>query len=243
MFSFRLILMFFLINSAFFSCKKEPKSVKKTEIKIDTVKIQSKIETQTKSKKELEKKAKASWDTLHYNNVASFFTAYGKQNKENKVLIKTKFGNIKVRLFNDTPIHRANFIFLVKTGYFNTTVFHRVAKEMVIQGGESDGEESAAIRNKYRNYKLPSEASKRHKHKYGALALAKNEEYNPDNLSNPFNFYIVNTKQGAHHLDGLYTVFGEVISGYSTVRKISNVKVGYGEWPIDDVHIKMEVIK
>jgi len=214
-------LLLLLFSFSFFNCNEKQKEPKKPIIKVEKVK-------DSIIKKE-EKKIIKPWDS--------------KQNKETKVLLKTKFGNIKLRLFNDTPIHRANFIFLTKIGYFNTTVFHRVAKHMVIQGGEAEGRESAIYRNKYKNYKLPAEILKHRKHRYGALALAKDEEHNPHKLSNAFNFYIVNNKNGAHHLDGEYTVFGQVISGYSTVRKISNVKVNYSEWPIDDVLIDMEIIE
>jgi len=231
------IILFCTVTSLLLNCKseKEKPLPEKSIIKDSAI-------AKPKPQKKLVKKVEKSWDTLNYNNVKTFFTEYGKLNKETKVVIKTKFGNIKLKLFNETPIHRANFIFLAKTGYFNTTVFHRVNKEMVIQGGEAEGEESARIRNKYKNYRLPAEILKHRKHKYGALALAKNEDYNPENESNPFNFYIVNNGYGAHHLDGLYTVFGQVISGYSTVKKISNVKTGISEWPIDDIHITMEVI-
>jgi len=231
---FNTFLLLLFTSFYFFNCNEKQKTSKKPIVKTNTLK-----DSIVKKKEEIIIKP---WDSLDRQNTKAFFTEYGKQNKETKVLLKTKFGNIKLRLFNDTPIHRANFIFLTKIGYFNTTVFHRVAKHMVIQGGEAEGRESANYRNKYKNYKLPAEILKHRKHKYGALALAKNEEHNPHKLSNPFNFYIVNNKYGAHHLDGQYTIFGQVISGYSTIRKISNVKVNYSEWPIDDVYIDMEVI-
>ena len=156
--------------------------------------------------------------------------------------MKTKYGNIKLRLFKETPIHRASFIFLTKIGYFNTTVFHRIAEDMAIQGGESDEQESSNIRNKYKNYRLPAEILKHRKHKYGALALARELDYNPKKNSNPFNFYIVSNKTGAHHLDGDYTVFGEVISGHSAIRKISKVKVGISDWPIEDIPMTIEIL-
>jgi len=233
------LFLFIILFITLYSCKKENQKVVSN---INTDSIATKKIIDTLIPKKPEKIILKPWDSLTRKNTKAFFTEYGKQNKETIVLIKTKFGNIKLRLFKDTPIHRANFLFLIKIGYFNTTVFHRVAKHMVIQGGEAEGEESAIYRNKYKNYKLPAEILKHRKHKYGALALAKDEDYNHNNLSNSFNFYIVNNKKGAHHLDGEYTVFGQVISGYSTIRKISNVKVNYSEWPIDDIHIEMEVL-
>ena len=183
------------------------------------------------------------WDSLNRQNTRAFFKEYGKQHKETKVLLKTKFGNIKLRLYEDTPMHRASFIFLTKIGYFNTTVFHRIAQDMAIQGGESDSKLSANIRNKYKNYFLPAEISSKRKHKYGTLAIAREVENNPDKVSNPFNFYIISSKYGAPHLDGEYTIFGEVISGFSTIAKIAKVKTTSDDWPINDVFITMEVIK
>lgn len=197
------------------------------------------------TKKALEKpikKVEKEWDSLRYNNVNPFFTAYGEQHKETIVLITTKFGDIKLRLYNDTPIHRANFIFLTKIGYFNTTVFYRVAKNFVIQGGNSDSDFTHRLRYKYGNYLLEPEFKNKRKHVYGALAAARDWEDNPNKLSTPFGFYIVLNKEGAHHLDGEHTVFGEVISGYSTMHKIAQVEVGTDEWPKVDVHMKVKVL-
>ncbi|OSY88358.1 peptidylprolyl isomerase [Tenacibaculum holothuriorum] len=196
-----------------------------------------------KIKKDKEKTfTKRPWDSLNKKNVNAFFTEYGKQNNETKVIIKTNFGNIKLRLFNDTPIHRANFIFLTKIGYFDKTVFYRVAKNFVIQGGDSEEYATSKVRYKYKNYLLQPEFRKNRKHKYGALASAREWENNPNKLSTPFEFYIVQSKKGAHHLNNEHTVFGEVISGFSTINKIANVKVGEGEWPIEDIHMKVEIL-
>lgn len=209
-------------------------------------KVNSEEKQKTISKDSLKNKPKITverpWDSLHKNNVKEFFTEYGKQNKETKVIIKTDFGNIKLRLFNDTPIHRANFIFLTKIGYFDKTVFYRVAKNFVIQGGDSEEYTTSKIRYKYKNYLLKPEFRKNRKHKYGALALAREWENNPNKLSTPFEFYIVQSKKGAHHLNNEHTVFGEVISGFSTINKIANVKVGEAEWPIEDIRMKVEVL-
>lgn len=220
------------------SCKTE-----KQEVKIKIAPKKDSIQPTPKPKKQIVEKVIKPWDSLNHNNVTAFLKEFGKQNKENKVLIKTKFGNIKLRLFNETPLHRASFIFLSKIGYFNTTVFHRIARDMAIQGGESDGQESTNIRNKYQNYRIPSEVLKHKKHRYGALALARELDYNPNKKSNPFNFYIISNKTGAPHLDGDYTVFGEVISGYSTIRKISKVKTGRSDWPIVDIPMEITILK
>lgn len=184
-----------------------------------------------------------SWDSLKHHNVVPFFTEYEKQHKETIVLIKTKFGDIKIRLYKDTPIHRANFIFLTKIGYFDTTVFYRVAPNFVIQGGNSDDFYTMKQRHKYGNYLMKPEFRKNRRHKYGALAAAREWEHNPDKLSSPFEFYIVQNRKGAHHLDNEHTVFGEVISGFATIDKIANLEAGVDEWPKVDVHMKIEVVK
>jgi cyclophilin family peptidyl-prolyl cis-trans isomerase len=204
-------------------------------------KIQPQI-TEKNIKKVKEKEVEKSWDSLNSSNVEAFLTKYGKQNPETKVIIKTKFGNIKLRLYEDVPIHRANFIFLTKIGYFNTTVIYRVAKNFVIQGGNSDNWYTQKQRRKYGNYLMQPEFKKHRTHKYGALAAAREWENNPDKLSSPFEFYMVHKRSGAHHLDGEHTVFGEVISGFDTMDKISRVKVGVDEWPVDDIPITIEIL-
>ena len=218
-----------LSASLLFQCNKEKK---KTEIKTP---IQ-------KKEKKLEKKVKKRWDSLNSNNVEAFFTEYGKHNKETKVIIKTRFGNIKLRLYNDTPIHRANFIFLTKIKYFNTTEIYRVAKNFVIQGGNSDETYTIKQRRLYGNYRLLPEFRSNRRHKYGALAAARDWEDNPNKLSNPFEFYMVHSRKGAHHLNNEHTVFGEVISGFNTMDKISRVKVGVDEWPEEDIRMTIEIL-
>ena len=213
----------------FFQCIIENKN---TEIK-------TKILHKTKEKK---KKVIKTWDSLNRHNTEVFLTEFALQNRENLILIKTDFGSIKIRLYEDVPMHRANFIFLTKINYFNSTVFYRVAKNFVIQGGNSDEIHTQKERRKYGNYLLKPEFRKKRKHKYGALAAAREWENNPNKLSSPFEFYIVQKKSGAHHLDNEHTVFGEVIAGFDTMEKISKVKVGDDEWPIDDIKMTIEIL-
>ena len=193
-------------------------------------------------KKQEEKKIVKSWDSLNRFNAEAFLTDYGKENPETKVIIKTKFGDIKLRLYKDVPVHRANFIFLTKIKYFNTTVIYRVAKNFVIQGGNSDNLYTQKQRRKYGNYLLEPEFRKNRKHKYGALAAARQWENNPNKLSSPFEFYMVHKRNGAHHLDNEHTVFGEVVSGFDTLDKISKVKVGVDEWPVNDIPMTIEIL-
>ncbi len=222
----------------FFNCNPNKKETVTTKPK----KIIKKEEK--KQKKPLIKKEIApSWDTLNKKNAQEFLKKYGELNKETKVIIKTSFGNIKLRLYKDTPIHRANFIFLTKIKYFNTAYFYRVSKNFVVQGGDSDLASTAKFRKKYQHYRLQPEIRKNRRHRYGSLAAAKDAENNPKKLSSPFNFYIVQSKNGARHLDKEHTVFGEVISGFSTIEKIAKVRVGSDDWPLVDIPMTVEVLK
>ncbi len=200
------------------------------------------IDAKNSIMKKQEKKLKNPWDSLNSKNTEAFLTKYGNQNSETKVIIKTKYGDIRIKLYEDVPIHRANFIFLTKIKYFNSTVIYRVAKNFVIQGGNSDNFYTQIQRKKYGNYLMKPEFNSNRIHKYGTLAAAREWENNPEKLSSPFEFYIVQKKSGAHHLDGEHTVFGEVISGFETMEKISKVKVGIDEWPIEDIKMTIEIL-
>lgn len=169
-------------------------------------------------------------------------TEYGKKNPETRVRIKTNFGNIDVELYRDTPLHRANFIMLVKNDYFNETFFHRVAPGFVIQGGNADNQETASMRGDVGNYLIPSEFEPGHKHTYGAFSAAKYSEQNVSKASSPFEFFIVMDKGGTPHLNNDHTVYGRVIRGMDVAEKISQVKTGNSEWPIDNVEMDIEVL-
>jgi len=171
-----------------------------------------------------------------------FLMDYGKKNPETNIRIKTRFGNIDVKLFKDTPLHRANFLFLAKHHYFDGTYFHRVAKGFVIQGGNSDNPETAKKRNNVGSFLIPNETNAGHKHNRGAFSAAKYAEQNVSDASSPFEFFIVQDPRGAHHLDNEHTVYGSVVSGMDVVDEINNQEVGEGEWPLINIAIKVEVL-
>ena len=181
-------------------------------------------------------------DSLNEKNTVAFLRQYGSELKSDKVRIKTRMGNITVKLYEETPLHKANFLFLSKIGYFNTTCFYRVVPDFIIQGGNSENLSTLAMRNKYHNYRVPAEIVPALKHKYGAVAAARDWENNPNKLSNPFEFYIVQNKDGAHHLDGEHTVFGQVIDGFSVIDRIATLKTGGDEWPLVDVFMELEIL-
>lgn len=182
------------------------------------------------------------WDSLNRYNAEKFLIRFGKENPEKRVKITTKFGEIIIKLFDETPIHRANFIFLTKANYFDKTVFYRIAKNFVIQGGNSDRIETQIHRNKYGNYKLEPEFRENLTHKYGAVAAVREWDDNPFKLSTPFEFYIVQKRDGAHHLNNEHTVFGQVISGFETMDKLNQVNVGSDEWPLTEVKMTVEIL-
>jgi len=174
--------------------------------------------------------------------VGEFYTEYGKQNPEKKIRVKTKFGDIDIDLFEDTPMHRANFIHIVKRGFLNETCFYRVAKDFVVQGGNSDSFKMAKIKNKIGQFTLPSEFLEHRKHTYGAVAMARIWKNNPSRRSSPFEFYIVMNTQNAKHLNGEHTIIGRVIKGMDVAKKINLVKVDKSEWPINDICMDVEIL-
>ena len=187
--------------------------------------------------------------------------------KETIVVIKTNYGTIKAKLYNDTPQHRDNFIKLVNEGWYNNSPFHRIIKDFMIQGGQNaDGRLDPG-------YKVPAEIKDNHFHKKGALCAARQpDQVNPKKASSGSQFYIVQgqkyddqtldmyenrlgkvfgakqrqaykTVGGTPHLDGDYTVFGEVIEGMDVVDKIATVKTGRMDAPIEAVTMTIEIEK
>ncbi|MCF6214418.1 MAG: peptidylprolyl isomerase [Flavobacteriaceae bacterium] len=174
-------------------------------------------------------------------NTIPFLKAYGAKNTAYIFKVDTKFGSFTMRLYKDTPLYRASFVYLTKMGYFETAQVDRISPGFIIQAGDSDDAASVNMRYKFKNYLLPAHFL--HKHKQYAVAAARSWDNNPKKLSSPFEFYIVLNKRGAHHLDKEHTVFGEVISGFEVIKKIEVQKAGRDEWPIQDIAIKVKIIK
>lgn len=227
----------FIFCFLLFSCSKKEKSPTKVSEKKPATEI---IQKKSTSKKKTENKEE---ETISRKNTVEFLTKYGKENPETLVLFKTRLGNIKVKLYRDTPIHRASFIFLAKEGYFNTVCVHRVVEYFVVQGGNSENPKTRAMRKRFDSYRIPSEFRAHRKHKYGALAAARQWKNNPKKVSTPFEFYFVIDENGSHHLDGEHTVYGEVLSGFETLKKIEKLELNKENWPKDDVYFKVEVLR
>lgn len=118
--------------------------------------------------------------------------------KEQLAVISTDLGDIKVKLYNETPQHRDNFVKLAKEGYYDGTLFHRIIPQFMIQGGDPDSKGAAAgarLGQGGPNYKIPAEFNKDLFHKKGALAAARQgDQQNPEKKSSGSQFYIVTGK-------------------------------------------------
>ena len=200
--------------------------------------LAAKEEKEQKRKQE----SKPEGPLLVQEELIPFLTQYGKENPEDRIMISTRYGNIDVELFHDTPLHRANFIFLVKHDYFDNTFFHRVAKGFVIQGGNSDNPSTNKKRHYIGDYLVPGEFEAGHRHVRGAFAAAKYAEQNVSKASSPYEFYVVQAENGAHHLDNDHTVFGRVIDGMDVVDSINKVEVDQSEWPLRNIHLQVELL-
>jgi len=108
-------------------------------------------------KKPAEKKAAAPkkkerrFPKLNAKNAETFLLDFGKKNKEQKVRISTDFGNIDLLLYNSTPLHRSNFVYLIKQQFFDNTVFYRVSENFVVQGGDSDDSDFQDVKKEIGN--------------------------------------------------------------------------------------------
>ena len=204
----------------------------------------NKLETKVHEKKQL-KKVEAIQEKETYlddKNAIPFLFEYAKKNKENKVRIITRFGNIDILLYDKTPYHRANFIYLTKKRYFEGTMFHRVVPNFIIQGGNSDSRKSMKKRHQIGRYLLPPDTNKGYSHHRGVISMPSSEIDNPHKLASPYEFFIVQQSPGAYHLDGDYTAFGEVINGMEVVDEINQLEVDNREMPIRNVYIKTKII-
>lgn len=186
---------------------------------------------------------------------------YGEANPETEVIIETSFGNMRVRLYEDTPLHRANFIKNIKEGIYEDAEFYRIYYQFMIQAG---------IYPKELNYTIPAEFDKKYIHKKGALAMARSDENNPNLESSSTEFFIVHgspykdyqveqevenlgltltpeqkqtymTSGGYMSLDQQYTTFGEVIDGLDVIDKIAAVKVYNEDKPLKKIPVTIRI--
>lgn len=200
--------------------------------------------------------------------------AFSSLAQKNKIKIETDLGTIVVMLYDNTPLNTANMVKLAKEHYYDSTLFHRCIPQFVIQGGDPQSKHAKpgqALGNGELAYKVPAEINDTNFHKRGALGVARDNT--PDKSGSACQFYIVVGKKctdeeldnmskrsgrkytaeqrdiyknigGTPHLDGGYTVFGEVIEGIEIVDKIASQPRDRSDRPNNDIHmIKVRVMK
>ena len=204
-------------------------------------KIVKKIKSKPKIISKIEEKR--NYEKLSEKNAIPFLFEFSKKNKENKVRLETEYGNIDILLYENTNIHRANFIFLTKEKYFDGTIFHRVVPNFIIQGGNSDNPKTMLKRSKIGKYLLPPDSRKGNKHHRGVISMPSSEMDNPHKLASPYEFFIVQQSPGAYHLDKDYTAFGKVIRGMDIVDRINQEPTDNRETPHKNIYIKAKIIK
>lgn len=153
----------------------------------------------------------------------------------------TSHGTMKLRLYSKTPLHRDNFVKLANEGYYDGLRFHRVIDGFMIQGGDPFSRDTAMINSWGTggpNYTIPAEFVGEYHHKKGAIAAArKGDMANPKKSSSGSQFYIVQDEFGCSHLDGQYTVYGEVFDGIEVIDRIAATPTDHTNRPFDDVMI------
>ena len=200
------------------------------------------------------------------------------QDQRPVVELVTDSGTIKIALYNETPLHRDNFLKLVREGFYDGVLFHRVIFSFMIQTGDSLSRHAEPGKiygdGFYEKYKIPAEIRyPQLLHRRWAVAAAREgDENNPQMESSMCQFYIVYGRRfnddmldeqqerldqytkgriqmspetreiykkygGTPHLDGQYTVFGEVIDGKDVVDKIQRVATDENARPLDDIRI------
>jgi len=199
--------------------------------------------------------------------------AQKKSKKDYLITVSTEFGTMYAILYDETPRHKANFIALADTGFYNGTLFHRIIENFMIQGGDPNSKKAKPgemLGGGDVGYKVPAEFNSKLFHKKGALAAARDN--NPEKASSGCQFYIVQGKKynddelaaqerrasrpltddqkqvyktlgGTPHLDGGYTVFGEVIKGLEVLDKIAPQPRDARDRPQKDILMQVKIEK
>ena len=206
------------------------------------------------------------------------FLPLNAQTKSTEVLFETTVGNIRIALYDETPLTRDNFLKITKMGIYDSLLIHRVIKDFMIQSGDTNSKHAKPGQllgtgdfdyTTEAEFRLPQIF-----HRRGVVAMAReSDKVNPERRSSACQFYIVwgkiytddrliakvqerldsatqgtviltpemievyKTVGGTPHLDGQYTVFGEVIEGMDVVEKIQGVKTDKNDRPLEDIRI------
>src|SRR5215216_3434277 len=128
-------------------------------------------------------------------SVAQKDSTIRKKDRKRDVLLQTNYGDIVVRLYDSTPLHRDNFLKLVKTHYYDSVLFHRVIQDFMIQAGDPNSKSASAgqpLGNGGPGYRVPAEFRSSLFHKKGVIAAARDN--NPEKASSGSQFYLTQGK-------------------------------------------------
>ena len=168
-------------------------------------------------------------------------TMENKQMEEPMFDIFTSKGKMRIKLYNKTPKHRDNFVKLVNEKYYDGVRFHRVIEGFMIQTGDPYSRDTAKIDlwgQGGPDYTVPAEFVNEYWHKKGALAAARRGDMaNPKKASSGSQFYIVHDENACLHLDGQYSIFGEVVEGLEIIDRIATVDTDPYDRPLEDIFI------
>lgn len=160
---------------------------------------------------------------------------------EPELELETSLGTMTIKLYKKTPKHKENFLKLVNENYYEGMRFHRVIEGFMIQSGDPNSRDTSLIKQwgyGGPQYTIPAEIVEDYRHKRGAIAAArKGNLANPMKASSGSQFYIVHNEEACEHLDGEYTIFGEVIDGMEIVDKIASKVTDHYDRPYDDIFI------
>tara|TARA_B110000046_G_scaffold97838_1_gene105476 strand:+ start:224 stop:868 length:645 start_codon:yes stop_codon:yes gene_type:complete len=158
--------------------------------------------------------------------------------------LSTDFGQMYIHLYDETPLHKANFDSLVRAGFYDSTEFHRCIRNFMIQGGDPNSKDDNRGNDGSGGpgYTVAAEIdSSKFKHTYGALAAARiGNSGNPERRSSGSQFYIVNNVNGTPHLDGEYTTFGMVLSGIEVATTIAKQPQNSSNLPNERIKMVMK---
>ena len=176
------------------------------------------------------------------NDSTATATMEKKMIEEPEFDIVTSKGTMRIKLYSMTPKHSDNFVKLVNEKYYDGVRFHRVIEGFMIQTGDPYSRDTAKVNlwgQGGPDYTVPAEFVNQYWHKKGAIAAArKGDLANPKKASSGSQFYIVHDENACLHLDGQYSIFGEVIEGLDVIDKIATVETDYYDRPMEDVFIE-----
>ncbi|MEN9958659.1 MAG: Peptidylprolyl isomerase [Bacteroidota bacterium] len=156
------------------------------------------------------------------------------EHTETKILGETRLGNFEITLAKETPLHRINFVRLVKMGYFTDRYFYRNVYEIGMQGGGEFADRLA--------YLVPAEYPDHLKPERGTIAMARYDEGNPQKASSPTEFFIVTNTEQAARFYKQYVVFGKVTKGLAVIDSMQKQR-SFDEKPVIPVKFTLSLVK